>query len=143
MTGSDMGMAQEEIETPYWASIKSDEANARVGPATDFQIAWIYQRKNLPVKVIKRYGPWREIEDPDGTQSWIYSTLLTRLRTAYVIGGIRNMHAEPSAQSKVLWRAEPGVVGKLGDCIEGYCQFDVTGRVGYVDMRGLWGAGEP
>ena len=136
-------LAQAEVETPYWASLKSDKANARVGPATDFQIAWVYQRKNLPVKVVKRYGPWRKIEDPDGTQSWMYTTLLTRVRTAIVIDDIQEMRAGPSAQTKLLWRAEPGVVGKLGECENGYCEFDVTGRVGYVKIEGLWGAGEP
>jgi len=141
--GGGAALAQDDVEVPYWASIKSDEANARVGPATDYQIAWVYRRKDLPVKIIKRYGPWRQIEDPDGTQSWMYSTLLTRTRTAIVVGEIRAMRAAPSPDARLLWRAEPGVVGKLGECSAGYCEFDVTGRVGFVEMDGLWGDGDP
>jgi SH3-like domain-containing protein len=45
--------------------------------------------------------------------------------------------------AKLLWNAEPGVVGKLGDCDDGWCEFDVGGRKGWVRQSRLWGAGEP
>ena len=135
--------AQEDVDVPYWASIKADTANSRVGPALDYQIAWVYKRKNLPVKVIKRYHIWRQIEDPDGTQTWMHARLLVRTRTAIVIGEVRPMRAGPSPDERIVWRAEPGVVGKLGGCSDGYCEFDVNGQAGFIEARGLWGVGKP
>jgi SH3-like domain-containing protein len=42
-----------------------------------------------------------------------------------------------------LWSAEPGVVGRLGECADGWCRFEVTGREGWVRAERLWGAGAP
>ncbi|WOE76276.1 SH3 domain-containing protein [Alterisphingorhabdus coralli] len=136
--------AAQSSETPYWASIDQDVARTRTGPSTEYKIMWVYQRKNLPVKVIKRYQAWRQIEDPDGTQGWMHSRLLTRTRTAMVIGEIRPMRNAPSSEAEIAWRLEPGVVGKLGECTEsGWCGFDVNGRTGFVRAEHVFGAGEP
>ncbi|MEZ5709484.1 MAG: SH3 domain-containing protein [Blastomonas sp.] len=135
--------AQSDDSPPYWASIEEDEARTRTGPSTEYQIMWVYQRKHLPVKIIKKYGVWRQIEDPDGTQGWMHARLLSRTRTGLVTGEIRAMRAEPDDNARILWRLEPGVVGKLGDCDKGWCQFDVNGRSGWVRAGDLWGSGKP
>lgn len=135
--------AQTDESVPYWASVDADQARTRTGPDTSYQIMWVYQRRNLPVKIIKRYGAWRQIEDPDGTQGWMHATLLSRTRTAMVVGEIREMRAEPSDEARIAWRVEPGVVGKLGDCDKGWCPFDVNGRRGWIRQDAIWGAGAP
>lgn len=134
--------AQSDDEPPYWASIEASQARTRTGPDTKYQIMWLYRRKYLPVKIIKRYGVWRQIEDPDGTQGWMHARLLSRDRTAIVTGEIRDMHVEPNASSRIAWRLEPGVVGKLGECEKDWCPFDVNGRTGWVRIDEIWGAGE-
>jgi len=133
------GQAQPGDEPPYWASIERDKARTRTGPDIKYQIMWVYQRQNLPVKIIKRHGIWRQIEDPDGTQGWMHARLLSRTRTAIVMDKIREMYAEPNGSSRVLWRLEPGVVGKLGECEKGWCPFDVNGRAGWVRADHIWG----
>lgn len=129
-------------EKPFWGSIKAEVANARVGPSTEYPIIWIYKRRLLPLKVIRTHGPWWQVEDPDGAQSWIFARLLSSSRTALVRGSTTSMHAQPDGSSRVLWRLEPGVVGKLGECEEGWCPFDVNGRAGYVLETALWGTAE-
>lgn len=37
---------------PYWASLSHDEARMRVGPSLDYPSNWVYQRRDLPVKVV-------------------------------------------------------------------------------------------
>ena len=39
----------QEREVPYWASLRVDEVNMRVGPSEDFPISWVYRREGLPV----------------------------------------------------------------------------------------------
>lgn len=136
--------AGDEDKVPYWASIDTDVANMRVGPGESYRIDWVYRRMHLPVKVLRREGPWRQIEDPDGDRGWIRDLLLSRQRAAIVKAeGLVDMRAEPSDSARTAWRLEPGVVGLLGECKGGWCPFDVEGHKGFVRDGELWGAGEP
>ncbi len=131
--------AQANTKPPYWASISASEARMRTGPGRQFPASWLYQRAQLPVKVIGTYPNWRKIEDPDGTQGWMQANLISSERTGLVIGEVRVLRDKPNVSGKVIFRAEPGVVGKLSDCARGWCRFDVKGRMGYIEMSHLWG----
>lgn len=131
--------AQSDPELPYWASISVDEARMRKGPSPDVPVIWEYRRKDLPVKVLARHETWRKIEDPDGTQGWMAARLLSRTRTAIVVGDIRPLREAASDASPVLYRAEPGVVGKISDCANGWCMLDVKGRRGWIETDHIWG----
>ena len=131
--------AQSDVELPYWASISVDEARMRKGPSPDVPVVWEYRRKDLPVKVIARHETWRKIEDPDGTQGWMAARLLSRTRTAIVTGEIRPMREEPDTSAAVAFRAQPGVVGRITDCKNGWCLFNVGGRKGWIQTDHIWG----
>ncbi len=135
--------AQEERKTPYWASISADEARMRKGPSEAMPVMWEYRRENLPVKVIEVYENWRKIEDPDGAQGWMAARLLSAKRTAMVTGGIRAMRETPAQSAPPRYRAEPGVVGFITNCADGWCLFDVGGKRGYIEESHIWGAGTP
>ena len=128
-------------QPPYWASIAAGKARMRTGPGRNFPAIWLYVRRHLPVRVIATYPSWRKIEDPDGAVGWMQANLLTDERTAMVVGGIRPLRATPEPDAKIVWRAEPGVVGRLKRCREGWCRFDVDGREGYIEAAHLWGVG--
>lgn len=131
--------AQSDVELPYWASINVDDARMRKGPSPDVPVTWEYRRKDLPVRVVARFETWRKIEDPDGTTGWMAARLLSRTRTAIVTGGIQAMRSEPSLSAAVAYRAEPGVVGRITDCKDGWCLFDVKGRKGWIQTDHIWG----
>ncbi|MXO59561.1 hypothetical protein GRI89_08405 [Altererythrobacter salegens] len=136
--------AAQDRETPYWASIRADVANMRVGPSENFPIDWVYKRKGLPVKVVRVMEGWRLVVDQDGAQGWFYAPLLSPDRAAVIVGkGLAAIRAEPDSNSALRWNAEPGVIGKLGDCQQGWCEFDAGGRKGWVDAERLWGDGDP
>ena len=134
----------EAPKTPYWASIRSDEVNMRVGPGEDYRIAWVYYRQHLPLKVLRLKEGWRLVQDPEGAQGWVLARLLTRERSGFVTGQQpAEMHEQANGNSRLLWRLAPGVVGQLGDCGSGWCQFTVGPRRGFVEQTRVWGAGEP
>ncbi|AKM11653.1 hypothetical protein AB433_08030 [Croceicoccus naphthovorans] len=136
--------AHAEEDVPYWVSLRADEANMRVGPSEVYPIEWVYQRKGLPLKVVRKLSGWRLVEDPDGARGWIVSRFLTLERSAIVIGDEPvAIRAEPSRKGKLLWRAEPGVTGSLGDCADGWCRFAVGEKSGWMAAHLLWGTGEP
>lgn len=134
----------QDREVPYWASLRAEEVNLRVGPSERYPIEWVYRRVGLPVKVLRVHEGWRFVRDPDGAQGWIVARLLTPERGAIVTGdGPTEIREDADPASRLMWKVEPGVSGKLGDCRDGWCKFDVTGRRGWVRQDRLWGAGEP
>lgn len=134
----------QDAEVPYWASIRVDEVNMRVGPGEDYRIVWVYHRPQLPVKVLRMKEGWRLVEDPDGATGWMLGRFLTRRRGAIVTGAeLADMRERPEAPARLNWRLRPGVVGLLGPCDAGWCQLEVDRRRGYVRQERLWGPGEP
>lgn len=136
--------AAQERDLPYWASLRADEVYMRVGPSVDFPIEWVYRRAGLPVKVIRLNEGWRLVEDSEGTRGWIAARLLDPERAALVTGTtLVPMRAAADDAAELRWRVEPGVVGRLGRCTDGWCQFTVDRRSGWLPQRRLWGAGSP
>lgn len=132
-------VAAAQQKTPYWASISAGKARMRTGPGREFPASWLYQRANLPVRVIETYPNWRKIEDPDGTKGWVQANLLSNNRTALVAGDVRELRASADAGALVVWRAEPGVVGRISQCARGWCLFDANGRAGFIQTAHIWG----
>jgi SH3-like domain-containing protein len=132
--------AQRERQPPYWASISAGKAMMRTGPGRNYPATWLYVRPDLPIRVVETYPQWRKVEDPDGTTGWMLVNLLSDTRTAIVTGDDpRPMHAAPDGAARVVFRAQPGVVGRLSRCGNGWCQLDVRGRRGYIRVDHLWG----
>jgi SH3-like domain-containing protein len=131
--------AAADDKVPYWASIAAREAIMRAGPGSNYPAVWKYVRAGLPVKVVARHQHWRKVEEPDGTVGWMNGILLTEDRTAIVTGQIAPMRDAPDSSARILWRAEPGVVGRIAHCASGWCEFEVLGRAGYVATTSLWG----
>jgi SH3-like domain-containing protein len=135
-------MAQEK-QPPYWASIASGQAMTHTGPGRNYPNVWLYQRRDLPVRVIKKYENWRLIQDPDGAQGWMLVTMLSDRRTAMVKpGGPRAIRVGADDNARVAYQAEPGVVGRISKCSSGWCRIDIGSRRGYVREADVWGVGE-
>lgn len=132
--------AQAEKKPPYWASIASGQAMMRTGPGRNYPGIWLYQRRDLPVRVVGVYTTWRKIEDPDGQQGWMLVTMLSDKRSAIIKpGSPRPIRNKPDSSSHVAYQAEPGVVGKIAKCRDGWCRMTVGKREGYVAVSDLWG----
>ena len=100
------GQAQDQRETPYWASISAGKAMMRTGPGRNYPATWLYQRADLPIKVVEVYSDWRKIEDPGGTTGWMLVTLLSDTRTAMVVGDApRVLAGPPQAGDEIVHRA--------------------------------------
>jgi SH3-like domain-containing protein len=132
--------AQTERKPPYWASISAGKAAMRTGPGRNYPIVWIYVRKDLPIRVVETYPNWRKVQDPDGVKGWMLQRLLSDARSGIVKGTApAEMREKPDEGSRLLFRADPGVVGSLSKCTGQWCLFDVGGRQGYVREDRLTG----
>jgi SH3-like domain-containing protein len=116
----------------------------RTGPGRNYPGVWLYQRRDLPVRVLKRYETWRFIQDPDGAQGWMLVTLLSDRRTALVKPGEpRPIYAGPSTAERIRYRAAPGVVGRISKCKgDGWCKIEIGKKGGYIRTLDLFGVAD-
>ena len=126
-------------KTPYWGSLSAGQARMRTGPGRTYPANWLYQRQGLPVQVIEVYPGWRKVRDPDGTEGWMIGNLVSDQRAGMIKGTVAALRDSPNPGAKIVWRAEPGVVGRIDKCGGGWCRIDVHGRGGYVEATHLWG----
>ncbi len=135
--------AAQDKQPPYWASIASGQAMTRAGPGKNYPGVWLYQRRDLPIRVVKKYENWRMIEDPDGTRGWMLVSLLSDRRTAIVkTGDPRPIHATADGASRIRYTAENGVVGRIEKCRNGWCHFAIGKREGYIRTSDIWGVSD-
>ena len=133
----------QDKQPPYWASIASGQAMTRAGPGKIYPGVWLYQRRDLPIRVVKKYENWRMIEDPEGTRGWMLVSLLSDRRTAVVKpGDPRPIHASADGASRVRYNAEQGVVGRIEKCRDGWCHIAIGKREGYIRTSDIWGVSE-
>ena len=134
-------------EFPHWGSFKADHANMHVGPGFDYRVKYIYQRKGLPVKVLRAMGGWWLVEDPDGARGWVLQRLVGKNRTGMVKGDLAELRERNDGSGRLLWRVRAGVIGKLDKCAGDWCRFTIDAqqggaRQGWVNRKAVWGAVE-
>ena len=140
LLGVAVAASAQDKKPPYWASIASGKAMIRTGPGRNYPGTWLYQRRDLPVRVVKLYTNWRLIEDPEGVRGWMLVNLLSDRRTAMVKSGQpRAIHEKAASASRVAYLAEPGVVGRIEQCDGDWCKFSVGTRSGWVEQRDIYG----
>ena len=148
---SPAGVAQAEVATgqasglpvPRFVSLKADKVNVHIGPAKTYEVKWLYQRAGLPVEVTAEFENWRRIRDADGTEGWVYHSLLSGRRTGVVTGkekaALIEIFGNPHQESRVVAQLEPGVQGAVKRCKEGWCQIAGRGFEGWIPQVRLWG----
>ncbi|RMF72472.1 MAG: hypothetical protein D6740_05350 [Alphaproteobacteria bacterium] len=128
------------LPLPRFVSISARRANLRSGPGRAYPVRWVYTRRNWPLKVIREYGVWRQVEDIDGTTGWMHAALLSGRRFG-VIRADRPvaLHAKPRPDSVVLYRAEPGVLVRILRCGPAWCRVRIAGGKAWIQKTALWG----
>ncbi len=115
----------------------------RTGPGKNYPAIWLYQRRDLPVRVVKKYDTWRLIQDPDGTQGWMLVSLLSDRRTAIVKqGNPIAVRIKPNEGARIRYLAEQGSVGRIDHCGSGWCHVEFGRREGYIRTADIWGVAE-
>jgi SH3-like domain-containing protein len=133
------------LPIPRFVSIKTDRVNARGGPDKDHDVTWIYTRVGWPVEITAEFENWRRIRDSDGTEGWVYHSLLSGKRTAVVQLKTKTktdlvpLHAKPNAESVVTAQLQPGVLGSVKSCNGLWCRLVGEGYDGWIEQNRLWG----
>ncbi|MCC7348273.1 MAG: aspartyl-trna synthetase [Variibacter sp.] len=137
--------ASSGLAVPRFVSLKAERVNVRGGPAKDHEVTWIFTRSGLPVEVTAEFDNWRRIRDWEGSEGWVYHSLLSGRRTAMTTADPKDkdaliaLHEEPDAHSATVARLQPGVVGAVKKCQNGWCRLAGTGFDGWAAQTRLFG----
>lgn len=128
---------------PRFVSLKTDKVNVRRGPSSDHAVAWVFQRKGMPVEIVAESDNWRRIRDSDGEQGWILQNMLSGKRTAAAApwrrGETLPLHSSPEQSSGLVAQLSAGVVGDVSSCTGEWCEFSAGGYEGWIEQTMLWG----
>ena len=131
------------LPVPRFVSLKVDRVNVRGGPDKDHDVSWIYTRVGWPVEITAEFENWRRIRDSDGSEGWVYHSLLSGKRMAAVQlkskTDLAPLHAKPDAESAVLARLQSGVLGSVRHCNGSWCRLTGDGFDGWIEQHRLWG----
>ncbi len=125
---------------PYWETLRANKVYLRQGPGLQYPIRWVYRRRGLPVKVLRKFDVWRLVVDPAGDRGWIHEVLLSGVRGFMVTAKSVLLRAQPSNGARAVAMLEHGVTGKLGACPEGnWCRVVAGGHDGWVPRSAIYG----
>jgi SH3-like domain-containing protein len=135
--------ASSGLPVPRFVSIKADRVDVRGGPDRDHDVSFIFTRVGWPVEIVAEFENWRRIRDSDGTEGWVYHSLLSGKRTAAVQlkekTDLAPLHAEPDANSPVMAKLEIGVLGTVKACNGSWCHLVGNNFDGWIEQDDLWG----
>ena len=137
-TGKETG-----LEIPRYVSLKSDDANIRVGPSKNYPIEIKYIKKNYPLKVLEEYEEWRKVEDFKKNIGWIHKSLISGTRTGILL-------SNDNKTIKLLNTLDGNLIGEIGKgnivflekCKIDWCLVSFGDYRGWIDKKNIWGIRE-
>jgi SH3-like domain-containing protein len=143
ISGKTASVGQSGLAIPRFVSLKAEKVNVRRGPSSDHPVAWVFQRKGLPVEIVAEFENWRRIRDSDGEEGWILQSMLAGKRTAVVAPWrgtqMTTLHAAANTQSPVAANLAAGAMSDVTSCDGKWCEINAGGYDGYVEQDMLWG----
>src|SRR5208282_797873 len=124
------------LPVPRFVSLKVDRVNVRGGPDKDHDVSWIYTRVGWPVEITAEFENWRRIRDSDGSEGWVYHSLLSGKRMAAVQlkskTDLAPLYDQPDAKSPVTAQLQVGVLGTVKRCTGTWCQISGDDFDGWI-----------
>ena len=131
------------LPVPRFVNLKSDHANLRRGPGTDYPVDWVFVRRRMPLEIIAETSRWRKVRDADGDVGWIWHSMLDGRRTALFRKDKDDAPTpileEPKPGAAVVAYADANVLANLKSCKGAWCRIEAQGYEGYVLRVSLWG----
>jgi len=126
-------------ESINFLSLKKNEVNLRQGPSFEYPIKLIYKKKYLPVIILDKSGPWRNIKDFENNTGWIHVVLLSKKKSAINIKNNSLLYKKPTIFSKPLAKLEIGRLVLIKKCKAKWCKITSGDYGGWVFKNTLWG----
>ena len=126
-------------EKKEFLTLKKNEVNLRQGPSFEYPIKLIYKKKYLPVLILDKSGPWRNIKDFENNTGWIHVVLLSKKKSAINIKNNSIIYKKPTIYSKPIVKLEAGRLVLIKKCKTKWCKITSGGYSGWILKDYLWG----
>jgi len=126
-------------EKKEFLTLKKNEVNLRQGPSFEYPIKLIYKKKYLPVIILDKSGPWRNIKDFENNTGWIHVVLLSKKKSAINIKNNSIIYKKPTIYSKPIVKLEVGRLVLIKKCKTKWCKITSGGYSGWIFKDSLWG----
>ena len=126
-------------EKKEFLTLKKNEVNLRQGPSFEYPIKLIYKKKYLPVLILDKSGPWRNIKDFENNTGWIHVVLLSKKKSAINIKNNSIIYKKPTIYSKPIVKLEAGRLVLIKKCKTKWCKITTGDYSGWIFKNSLWG----
>ena len=131
------------LDIPRFVSLKSNDANIRVGPSVNYPIKLKYLMQNLPLEIIDEFDVWRKSKDHVGNIGWIHKSLIKGDRFILVNNNTNkdvNLYNIPNG--KIIGIIKKNNILDLNTCILYWCKVTQNNFTGWLLKKNIWGAYE-
>ena len=128
------------LEIPRYVSLKSNDANIRVGPSKNYPIVIKYIRKNYPLKILEEYDDWRKIEDFTKNNGWIHKSLISGKRTGIIVSNNDDkIKIFNTIKGKIIGNIGKGNIVSINKCKIDWCLISFNKFKGWIYKKNIWG----
>tara|TARA_Y100001970_G_scaffold258349_1_gene338132 strand:+ start:380 stop:826 length:447 start_codon:yes stop_codon:yes gene_type:complete len=125
-------------ETNYFLMLKNNKVNVRYGPGFDYPIKYIYNKKNLPIKVIDKKENFRRIIDFKNNSGWIHASQLKKAKSFILIED-QLLFSKPTKYSKPILKIAKGRLLLIKKCKKDWCKVKTEEYMGWLKVENIWG----
>ena len=125
-------------ENDYYLILKNNKVNVRYGPGFNYQIKYIYKKKNLPIKVIDKKENFRRIIDFKKNSGWIHISQLKKGKSIILLED-QILFKKPTKYSKPLFKIAKGRLLLIKKCKKNWCRVKTENFLGWIKTNEIWG----
>ena len=119
-------------------SLKKNRVNVRYGPGFDYEVKYIYRKRNLPLKIIDKKENFRKIIDHKKNSGWIHWTQLKKSKS-FILLENQILFSKPTKYSKPVAKIFTGRLLLVKKCKLKWCKIKTDKYEGWIIRDNLWG----
>ena len=128
------------LDIPRFVSLKSDDANIRVGPSVNYPIKLKYVFQNLPLEIIDEFDVWRKSRDHEGNIGWVHKSLIKGDRFILVnYNTNKDVKLYNIPNGKIIGIIKKNNILDLNLCILNWCKVTQNKFSGWLLKKNIWG----
>ena len=126
-------------ENNYFLMLKNNKVNVRYRPDLNSPIKYIYNKKNLPIKVIDKKENFRRIIDIKNNSGWIHTSQL-RKNKSFILLENQILFSKPTKYSKPIAKISSGRLLLVKKCKLKWCRVKTENYTGWLEVKNVWGS---
>ena len=126
-------------ENNYFLILKNNKVNVRYEPDLNSPIKYIYNKKNLPIKVIDKKENFRRIIDIKNNSGWIHASQL-RKNKSFILLENQILFSKPTKYSKPIVKISAGRLLLVKKCKLKWCKVKTENYTGWLEVKNIWGS---